>query len=82
MWLFYEDKSNITWTQKLQWAIQILRSLMHVHAEGLVMGEVNYAQFRLRLNGDIVITGTKKKRLPHRLGNTQTSKDEELHEGF
>jgi hypothetical protein len=60
----YEDKGNITWIQKLQWAIQILQGLMHVHAEGLVMGEVNYAQFGLRLNGDIVITGIKKRGCP------------------
>ena len=44
----YRNKGNITWNQKLQWAIQILQGLMHVHAEGLVMGKVNYIQLGLR----------------------------------
>jgi len=43
--VIYEEKGSISWQRKRKWATQILRVLAAVHAEGLAMGVVNYAQF-------------------------------------
>jgi len=43
--VIYEEKGSFSWRRKRKWATQILRVLVAVHAEGLAMGVVNYAQF-------------------------------------
>ncbi|KAH6714480.1 kinase-like domain-containing protein, partial [Leptodontidium sp. MPI-SDFR-AT-0119] len=57
-------KGHLTWQRKLKWARQILSTLAAIHKMGIVMGEVNYAQFGLDNHDNIKAMGIKKRGCP------------------
>jgi hypothetical protein len=59
------DEGNSTpWSLKMRWATQILSAIADIHKMGIVMGEVNYAQFGLTREDNIKAMGIKKRGCP------------------
>jgi hypothetical protein len=58
------ESGCLSWELKLKWARQIISALADIHKMGIVMGEVNYAQFGLTRDDNIKAMGIKKRGCP------------------